>query len=898
MARGRPKVSPAAPDPSGDPLAEYNRKRDFAKTPEPAGTRARSDTGNRFIVQKHAATRLHWDFRLEVDGVLKSWAVTRGPSPDPADKRLAVRTEDHPLAYANFEGIIAKGEYGGGSVMLWDQGTWAPIAGKSAKDIDAGHLHFTLDGERMKGEWILIRLKPRPGEKRENWLLRKVADQHAQEGDQLVEHGLTSVLTGRSMAQIAGDEAGEVSLKGKRGQAFAKEMDAAAEHNAELGAPSTTATRRSPSPGGGGLKKRAKPHPPPPGEGDRSKTGGGGFRATAPPFQPPQLATLVDAVPTGNGWMHEIKFDGYRALIAASGDEVRVYTRNGHDWTEKFAPLVRALAALDLPPCLIDGEIVAYGADGNPDFSSLQNVLKRGHGSQTDADALTLHAFDLLTLDGEDLTPRGNIERKEVLERLLEHAAPPIHVADYVIGAGEKLFAAMCAAGQEGIISKVIDAAYAGRRTKNWVKVKCTNRQEFVIVGYSKSSTKARPFASLLLAQHEADGNGKTALVYKGKVGTGFDSATLDTVAAALAKHARDDAPLEVPRVEARGARWVEPKLVAEVAFAEFTGDGRVRHASFVGLRADKPAKAVRPERAEPAPKASKAQATPTPLVAISNRDRVIDPDSGRTKGELADYYQAIAPLLLQTAANRPLSLVRCPQGRAKKCFFQKHDSGAIGDHVRHVPVAEKDGGTEDYLWVDDAMGLLQCVQMGTIEFHGWGAPASAVERPDRMVFDLDPDEGLDFADVRSAAVHIRDRLTEIGLTSFAMLSGGKGVHVVVPLQPGHDWETHKDFSRRFSEALSAAEPERFVATMSKAKRVGRIFIDWLRNQRGATAVMPYSARSRTGTPVALPIAWGELEGMADAHPFTILDRDALIERAGAKALAGWGVADQALPAL
>jgi bifunctional non-homologous end joining protein LigD len=836
------------------PLAEYNRKRDFQKTAEPAGREARSEGGNLFIVQKHAATRLHWDFRLEVDGVLKSWAVTKGPSPDPDDKRLAVRTEDHPLAYAEFEGTIPKGEYGGGSVMLWDKGTWAPIPGKSAKDIEQGHLHFTLEGERMKGEWLLVRLKPRPGEKRENWLLRKVKDAYAQEGDQLVEHGLTSVLTGRSMAEITADKQGEFSLAGKQDKAFAAQMQKAAAHNAGEARPK--AKRKASSSG--------KP----------------------PSFRAPQLATLVDAAPAGNQWMHEIKFDGYRALVAAAGAKVVVYTRNGHDWTEKFEPLAEAIAALDLPPCLIDGEIVAYGKDGNPDFSSLQAVLKRGTGSQTKKDALDFFAFDLLELNGEDLAGLPNIERKERLEALLGHAVPPIRVADHVIGSGEKLFRAMCEAGQEGIIAKRIDASYLGKRSQNWVKVKCISRQEFVIVGWTKSTTKLRPFASLLLAQHEGG-----ELVYKGKVGTGFNGDTLEEVWAKLDKLGREKAVLEVPRAEARGARWVEPELVAEVAFAEFTAEARVRHASFLGLRADKPAQEVVPENAAPAPSAE-------PRIAISNPDRVIFPETGQTKGELAAYYEQVAGIMLPFAGNRPISLVRCPQGRGKKCFFQKHDSGTFGEHVHHVPIVEKEGGTEDYLYVENAEGLLQCVQMGTIEFHGWGARASAVELPDRLVIDLDPDEGLDFEDVKSAAKDIRDRLADLGLTTFAMLSGGKGVHVVAPLTPGHDWATHKDFARRFAEALALAEPDRFIATMSKAKRKGKIFIDWLRNQRGATAVVPYSARARAGAPVAVPIAWSELDGFDNAHAFSIADGTRLLERAHDKALAGWGFAEQALPDL
>ncbi len=828
-----------------DPLAQYNARRDFALTPEPAGKVAKG-VGNRFIVQKHDATRLHYDFRLEVDGVLKSWAVTKGPSADPADKRLAVRTEDHPMSYADFEGVIPKGEYGGGSVMLWDRGTWAPIAGKSAKDIDKGHLHFILDGERMKGEWLLVRMKPRAGEKRENWLLRKIDDAHAGGTDDLVGRQLTSVLTGRTMAEIAGDASGEQSLKGAKGAAFTKKMQAAAAHNKQVAKPKT----------------KGKP----------------------PKFRPLQLATLVDAVPVGNGWFHEIKYDGYRAEIAAAGSDVRVYTRNGLDWTDKFAPLVRHIAAMGLPPCLIDGEIVAYGKDGNPDFSSLQAVLKRGHGVQDAGTDLHFFAFDLIEQDGKSLAKLGNLERKERLEALLRDAAPPIAVADHIIGAGEKLYGAMCRAGQEGVISKRADAAYSGRRSKNWLKVKCTRRQEFILVGWNPSSAKSRPFASLLLAQRE-----KGDLVYKGNVGTGFDTATMADLARTFARLERKTAPLDVDAAAARNVHWLKPDLVAEIAFAEFTASGSVRHASFLGLRHDKAAKDVTPETKQPAP-------APASNVTISSRDRVIFPEAKATKGDLADYYAAIAPLMLPHTARRPISLVRCPQGRGKKCFFQKHDSGSFGDHVHHVPIKEKDGGHEDYLYVEDADGILACVQMGTIEFHGWGSHVETLEQPDRMVFDLDPDEGLGFADVKKAATDIRRQLADIGLVSFAMLSGGKGVHVVVPVGPGHSWDAHKDFSKRFAEALSLAEPDRYVATMSKAKRKGKIFIDYLRNQRGSTAVLPYSVRARENAPVAVPIGWDALADARTAGAWTIKDAEALLERAAGAELKGWGFASQKLP--
>ncbi len=824
---------------NADPLSEYNAKRDFTRTREPAGKAGKSGKDRIFMVQKHDATRLHWDLRLEADGVLKSWAVTKGPSPDPDIKRLAVRTEDHPMDYATFEGTIPADEYGGGTVMLWDRGTWHPIEGKSADDIDEGHLHFVLEGERMKGEWLLIRMKPKKGEKRENWLLRKLDDEYAEEGDALVEQALTSIDTGRSMAEIAaGREPEKATGKDKAVEPLAKMKHA----------------RRS--------KKAGKP----------------------PKFAKPQLATLVDEVPTGNGWMHEIKFDGYRALIAVSGKDVTVWTRNQKDWTDKFGPLVEAIAALDLPPALIDGEIVALDKNGNPDFSTLQSVLKRGHGAQGPKDKLAFFAFDVLEVDGEDLTGHSNIERKEHLEALLRDAEPPIHVADHIVGAGEKLYNQMCKAGQEGIIAKRIEAAYRHSRTKNWVKVKCIQRQEFIIVGWSESSAKARPFASLLLATKDGED-----LLYRGKVGTGFDSDDLDRLASKLERLERKTPPLDVPKADARKAHWVTPNLVAEIAYAELTAEGRVRHASFLGLRQDKDAQDVADESKSTAP-------SPAASVEISSRDRVIFPESGETKGDLADYYEAIAPLMLSFAAERPLSLVRCPQGRAKKCFFQKHDNGGFGDSVKAVPIKEKDGGTEDYIFVTDARGLLQCVQMGTIEFHGWGARSGAVEKPDRMVFDLDPDKGLDFADVRDAAMDLRKHLADIGLTSFAMVTGGKGVHVVVPLTPGHSWDAHKSFAERFARALEQAEPDRFTATMSKAKRKGRIFIDWLRNQRGSTAVMPYSARAREGAPVAAPVAWNELKDLEDAHGFTIGDAKRLHDRAQSKSLAGWGFADQRLP--
>jgi len=816
-----------------DPLERYNAMRDFAKTAEPRGEIGKGE-GRTFMVQKHDATRLHWDFRLEIDGVLKSWAVTRGPSLDPGEKRLAVRTEDHPMSYATFEGTIPKGEYGGGTVMLWDRGTWAPVPGKTAKDLDKGHLHFTLDGERMKGEWLLIRLKPRGKETRENWLLRKIDDAHAGATDALVETGLTSVATGRTMQEIA---------EGVK-----------------------------PSP-------RRRPGPP----SARAKRSGPGLRrgdGKAPKFRPPQLATLVDSVPAGNGWLHEMKYDGYRALVAIGKGGPRVYTRSGLDWTDKFASIAEAAANLPASSALIDGEVVAF-KDGKPDFSTLQDALSNGSGD------LAFFAFDLLEQDGEDLTGLPQIARKERLRTLVDGADPRLLFSEHVLGAGEKLFEAMCREGHEGVISKRADAPYRGTRSKSWLKTKCTRRQEFVILGWLPSSASGRGLKSLLLGVHE-DG----ALRYAGKVGTGFNATNSAALMDKLARIARKTPPADVPKVAARGAQWVTPKLVAEVAFAEFTAENVVRHASFIALRDDKPADDIVTETAAPPPPA------PHSDVKITNCDRVIFPDSKITKGDLADYYAAVAPILLPWLANRPISLVRCPKGRAKQCFFQKHDAGSFGAHVHHVDIREKDGSTEPYLWIDDADGVLACVQMGTIEFHGWGSRVEDVEKPDRLVFDLDPDEGLDFAKVKRAAEELKQHLADLGLTSFPMLTGGKGVHVIVPLTPRAEWPAAKSFAERFARALAQAEPERFTANLKKAERKGRIFIDYLRNQRGSTAVMPYVARARPGAPVSVPLSWSELRDVDSAQLFSVRDAARLLDRATGRALAGWGQADQRLPDL
>jgi bifunctional non-homologous end joining protein LigD len=577
-----------------------------------------------------------------------------------------------------------------------------------------------------------------------------------------------------------------------------------------------------------------------------------------------------------------MKYDGYRCLLAIAGGKARVYTRNGLDWTDRFPEIAEAARTLPARSALLDGEIVRLSEKGNTSFSALQEAI--GEGGR----GLTLFLFDALEIDGENLTGLGSVERKPRLGALIGSGRPPfILYADHIVGKGEKLLDAMCAAGQEGIISKRADAPYRGGRSKSWLKIKCTSRQEFVIIGWTPSDKKGRGFRSLLLAVNE-----KGKLRYAGKVGTGFSISVMHDLMDKLRPLQRKTAPAEVPRAEARGAHWVKPELVGEIAFSEFTTDGILRHPSFLGLRGDKPAAEVVAEAPQPIPDAAGDD------VKISNPTRLIFPEAKITKIALADYYRAVSPVMLPWAANRPLSLVRCPQGRARKCFFQKHDAGTFGPHIHHIPIREKNGDVEDYLFVKDQAGLIACVQMGTIELHGWGARVEDVERPDRLVFDIDPDEGLGFDKVRRAARDLRRHLADIGLQTFAMLTGGKGVHVIVPLKPKAKWPEVKDFAQRFAVALATAEPDRFTANLSKSSRKGRMFLDYLRNQRGSTAILPYAARAREGAPIAAPINWDELDSMESGARFTVRDVDKLIERAASRPLQGWGEADQVLPDL
>jgi len=828
-----------------EPLSEYNRRRDFKKTREPKGAVAPSHDGRkRFLVQKHDAARLHYDFRLEWEGVLKSWAVTRGPSLNPEDKRLAVRTEDHPLAYGDFEGTIPEGEYGGGTVMLWDTGWWEP-EGDPAEGLKKGKLSFELHGSRMKGGWALVRMRPRDGEKRESWLLVKQSDEVASEdGDALVEGHVTSVRTGRTMDEIAAGKGEGKARIWHSNKSIAANLKAGA-----IAEEVRRHKRRAP-------KSSAKP----------------------PPFRPPQLATLVTKAPSGDGWLNEVKFDGYRVLAAVGGDTVRCYTRNGLDWTDKFRVIAAALAELDCQSALIDGEVVALAEKGST-FSALQKALKTGADTR-------YYAFDLIELDGEDLRRKPLVARKERLKELLDTlgTTATVQYSEHVRGSSAHVLAAICEAGQEGIIAKDANAPYQSGRTRSWLKVKCTKRQEFVIGGYTPSDKKGRPFASLLVGTYE---NGK--LIYRGGVGTGFTGRTLGELAALFDVRKRRTSPFaRVPRERNRDAVWLEPDLVAEVDFAEFTDDGHIRHGSFQGLREDKEASTVKLETPQAQKKeAETSKGKPTPAqtakrsregeeevlgIRISHPDRVLFQGQGITKIDLARYYAVVAERMLPLAADHPLSLVRCPQGRQRQCFYQKHASDGFPKDIREVPITESSGGTENYMYVHDAKGLVAAVQMGTLEFHIWGSTIDRLEQPDRLVFDLDPDPSVGFATVKRAATALHDELAELGLKSFAMVTGGKGVHVVVPLVRRAAWDEVKRFAKAIAQGFADRDPDQFVATMSKAKRKGRIFIDWLRNDRGSTAIAPYSSRAREGGPIATPVGWDELEELDAANSFHIAE--------------------------
>ncbi|MET3899962.1 bifunctional non-homologous end joining protein LigD [Devosia sp. UYZn731] len=820
-------------------LKEYKAKRDFAKTQEPSGDSSVDRQGQlTFVVQKHDATRLHYDFRIELDGVLKSWAVTKGPSDNPADKRLAVRVEDHPLDYGTFEGTIPEGEYGGGTVMLWDEGTWEPVQGDPHDGLADGDLKMRLHGHRMKGEWVLVHMKGRDskrksGPPRENWLLIKHHDDYAKDAETLVPKFTTSVSTGRDMPGIANGLKPKKSTETPAEAVWHSDKDKAVDNP---------------------VVAKATP----------KKTG----KAVAMPvFRDPQLATLVTAVPQGSEWVFEMKYDGYRCLAAVAGDQVTLYTRTGKDWSEQFKAIAPPLRKLTKGSALIDGELCAFDAKGRTDFATLKDHL-------SDGGSLTYFAFDLLEQDGEDLTKLPLVERKARLEKLLGpiDKSSLVQYSAHVTGNGQKVFDAVAAEGHEGIIAKLANAPYRGERTKSWLKIKAAKRQEFIIAGWSPSEKK-KTFASLLIGTLE---DGK--LVYRGRVGTGFTVDSAEALQAKLDARARKTSPFaEVPKLIARTAHWVAPELVAEIGFAEFTPDGVLRHPSFLALREDKPAGEVALETPAPTDTASSPLHSQAGIIAaeaagihFTSPDRIIYPGQGVTKGDLAAYYAAVADVMLPYIENRPLSLLRCPQGRTKYCFFQKHDTGGFPDVMKSILIEEKDGHKEDYFYIDTLAGLLGGTQMNVLEWHLWGSRTKNIEKPERIIFDIDPDEGLGFEHVRDAARDIAKLLEEFDLQTYSLVSGGKGVHVIAPLVPKLEWPDIKAFCKGIAKRLEEREPDRFVANMSKAKRKGRMFVDYLRNERGSTAIAPWSSRSRQGAPAAVPVSWDELKDIKAANQFSL----------------------------
>jgi bifunctional non-homologous end joining protein LigD len=831
-------------------LHDYARKRDFAATPEPRGAGQRRGTARRpiFVVQLHHASHRHYDFRLEADGVLKSWAVPKGPSLRAGEKRLAVQVEDHPLDYAGFEGDIPEGHYGAGHVDIFDAGTWASD-GDPLTAIARGSLDFELHGDRLNGAWKLVRTG-RHG-RQPQWLLIKRSDAHATdlEADDLVE-GAAGKPRRRSRTRTvraaAGSGGADAPARTTAADAISPKRRAAAPARRARKADASWRRRALALPGA-----RDRPHPT-------------GFA--------PELCTLRAAPPAGDGWLHEIKWDGYRLLADLVGGKAKLRSRNDLDWTARVPEVARAIEALPVSDARLDGELVVLDGNGHSDFSALQRVLE-GSSRQP----LRFVVFDLPGLAGVDVAAAPLLERKTLLRDLVGEVPGVLAYSDHVLGHGAEVFAASGEAGFEGIVSKRVDARYSGGRGQDWIKVKHEAGDEFVVVGYTAPKGSRGHFGSLLLARPEAGG-----LRYVGRVGSGFGDETLRTMYKRMRGLETGQAPVDLPAhvpLRPRNVHWLQPRLVVEVAFRGWAKEGLLRQASFRGLREDKhmadlaPAASATVRATRTAKKASgrsakRSSARTGDDVAITHPERVVYPADGLTKGDVAAYYRDLAPWLLREVARRPLSLLRCPDGAAGECFFQKHHGAGFGDAVHALPLRQK-SGVEDYVWIDDATGLLQLVQMNVLEFHPWGATVDDPEHADRLVFDLDPGEGVSWKAVRDGAREIRARLQDAGLHSFLRMSGGKGLHVVVPLAPAVSWEQARDFCEAFARAMEAHAPQRWLVSARKAQRGGRIFLDWLRNTRGATSVASWSLRAREHATVAVPLRWEELSRIAGPGAFS-----------------------------
>lgn len=820
-------------------LETYQSMRDFATTPEPKGRKKASKGEPVFVIQKHAATRLHYDLRLEMDGVLKSWAVTRGPSLVPGEKRLSVHVEDHPMDYGSFEGTIPEGQYGAGAVIVWDRGTWTPVF-DAAKGYAKGHLEFELKGEKLTGRWHLIRMRGKPREKRENWLLIKGEDASARDAaaPDIMEERPESVKTGRTIEEVGGKPARKTKAK------------------------KTT-----------GKPKASEPKTP---------------KADLPGFIPPMLATLVKSTPGDDRWLHEIKFDGYRIQAQVSAGKVKLFTRSGRDWTDRFGPdIAQALTALPVQQAVLDGEIVVEASGRSSDFSALQADLAEGR-----TDRMVYYAFDLLHLDGRDLTGLPLVDRKRLMEGLLAPASGAVRISEHLSDKGEVVLRHACRLGLEGIISKLRDSRYQPGRSKAWVKSKCSARQEFVVAGFLPSTVSPRAIGSLVLGVYDGD-----RLRPVGRVGTGFSVAQAEQLYDRLAGLETDTQPFQPPlaRPEARGVRFVQPKLVAEVDFRAWTGDGNLRHASFKGLREDKDPRDVTGEGLP----ASAPDPAPAPVrrIKLTHPERVYWPDEGVTKAGLADYYTEVWPWIAPHIVGRPLALLRLPDGvGGRQQFFQKHEWKGMNAAILRVqdPAEPKDAPS---LAIADLDGLIALAQSAALEIHPWGSTLKDWERPDRVVIDLDPGDGVDWADLVRAAQDVRDRLEGKGLAAFVKTSGGKGLHVVAPLKPKAEWPAVKTFCRDLARKMASDDPSAYVSTITKSKRQGKILVDYLRNQRGATAVAAFSTRARPGAHVSAPVTWEELEAGVAPSDFTVLTMPTRLANLRADPWAGFAEAARPLNA-
>lgn len=883
-------------------LELYRAKRKFDVTPEPRGRRTRSK-GEGFVVQKHAARRLHYDFRLELDGVLKSWAVTRGPSLVPGDKRLAVHTEDHPLDYGGFEGTIPKGQYGGGTVMLWDRGRWIP-EGDPHAGYKKGHLVFTLDGEKLKGRWHLVRMRPRAGEKADNWLLIKAEDAEARSAadpDILAERTL-SVATNRSMDEIAQGRPPKIRSKVKAGAVWkSRPRDPPAGDPPGVSPPSAMATRGPPA----GAKSSAAAVETSARDDATGRKGATTRRAakgavtdrssaSLPGFVPPALAEMAPTPPASDRFVHEIKFDGYRMQARLDRGTAVLKTRNGLDWTTRFQPIAAAVAALPVATALIDGEIVVENDNGVSSFSALQAVLKGERRG-----AFVYYAFDLLHLNGRDLRREPLTARKAELAALLAHSRnPALRLSEHLSERGPVVFEHACRMGLEGIVSKRIDAPYRSGRSRDWIKSKCSARQEFVVGGFTLASGSRRAIGALIVGTYE-DGT----LRYAGRVGTGYTAATAQQLWRQLDPLRIERCPFaRLPADERRrDAIWVKPELVIEAELRGWTDSGMVRHAAFKGVREDKPARAVMREQPNVTPDDPPAAAASIPRkpnrvhlpVKFTNPDRVYWPDSGLTKQQLAEFYVAIWEWMAPHVVRRPLSLLRCPNGVGEPCFVQKHVHSTF-DRRRMIAIDDRG---DEVMAIDTLEGLLALVQAGVIEIHLWGTTIDDIDRCDRLVFDLDPAPDVSWTDVIAAAREVRDRLAALDLMSFVKTSGGKGLHVVVPIA-GADWSAAKAFSKSIAVAMARDAPRKFIATMTKSARQGRIFIDYLRNGRGATAVAAYSPRARPGAGVSTPVDWSELGPKLTPDRYTVRNLPARLSRLRNDPWADIGTIRQRLPGL